>query len=85
MNTLEEDELLKNVTNRFLSFFERIKIEFLGNEYKSIDWIKYSSAKSSNYDCINIERPYPKSHNGKPIDVLISLYQSHHPKKFKLS
>ena len=23
--------------------------------------------------------------NGKPIDVLISLYQSHHPKKFKLS
>jgi tRNA(Ile)-lysidine synthase TilS/MesJ len=52
MNTLEEDELLKNVTNRFLSFFERIKIEFLGNEYKSIDWIKYSSAKSSNYDCI---------------------------------
>jgi SWI/SNF-related matrix-associated actin-dependent regulator of chromatin subfamily D len=87
MNTLSENELLKSINNRFLSYFEKIKVEFPGNEttYKNIEWIKYTSNKGSSYDCIEIERPYSKSFNGKPIDILISLFPSNHPKKFKLS
>jgi len=57
MNTLSENELLKNINNRFLSYFEKIKVEFPGNEtiYKNIEWIKYTSNKGSSYDCIEIE------------------------------
>lgn len=70
-----------------MSYFEKIKVEFPGNEntYKNVEWTKYTSKKSSSYDCIQIERPYQKNYNGKPIDILVSLYPSNHPKKFKLS
>ena len=62
MNEMSEQQLLtdKSSNYRFLSFFERVKIEFPGNEnlYKSINWIKAKSQNGSNIDCLKLSRNF---------------------------
>ena len=46
---------------KFLSFFERIRVQFPGNQhlYRPVDWVKAKAPQGSNFDSIVIERPYP--------------------------
>ena len=73
---MDERELFndENVNYRFLSFFDKIQIQFPGHEhlvqYKSIDWIKAKNAQGSKFDCIEIEREYADENlldEGKPV------------------
>ena len=60
----DEEELLKSEdgNKRLLSFFERVRFEFPGNEdlYPAVDWVKAKSASGSNYDCLEITRAISK-------------------------
>lgn len=62
MNEMSEQQLLQDKSSnfRFLSFFERVKIEFPNNEnlYQSINWIKAKSQAGSNIDCLKIARNF---------------------------
>lgn len=48
--------------NRFLNFFERIRVEFVGAEdvYPPVDWVKAKSDLGSTFDCLEIARSVTK-------------------------
>lgn len=55
----EEQMLLKQAdSKRFLNFFERIRIDFPGQEdlYPSVDWVKAKSGTEGSFDCLEICR-----------------------------
>lgn len=85
---MTEKELLAPTCSayRFLSFFERIKIEFPGNEsiYQTINWIKAKAVNGSTVDCLSVKRRY-HSTLSLPFSCRISLQPDYHPKKYKLS
>lgn len=60
----EEDQLNqdKAVEKRFLNFFEKIRIEFPGNEdlYPAVDWVKAKSSVGASFDCLEIVRSINK-------------------------
>lgn len=75
--------MIESGQHRFLSFFERVKIEFPNREYPAVEWVKAKSENGSTFDCIEIIRPYVKTKH--PIKVKLSLYLENNPKKYKLS
>lgn len=58
----EEEILQGSCTNRFLNFFERIKVDFPNGEYPSVEWAKAKSDQGSAFDCLEITRNYSKDH-----------------------
>ena len=55
---MKDHELLQTSNYRFLSYFERIKIDFSNNQYDSINWAKAKIPQGSNFDCIRVSRKY---------------------------
>jgi len=89
----EEAELLasEDGNKRLLSFFERVRIEFPGNEdlYPAVDWVKAKSASGSNFDCLEITRGISKDQKRKLQDgilkVAVKFFLENNPKRYKLS
>ena len=83
-NGMNDAQLLSDKSSnfRFLSFFERVKIEFPENHYSTVNWVKAKSPEGSNIDCLQVNRKYVK--DGK-IPFKISLFPDHQPKKYRLS
>lgn len=56
----EEEQLTLDAQSnkRFLNFFEKVKLEFPGNEelYPSVEWVKSKSSAGSSFDCLEIVR-----------------------------
>lgn len=72
---------------KFLSVFERVKVEFRTSEsgasYMPVQWTKSKSQAGSSFDGITIQRKYPPA-----VDELvanISFYVENHPQKYRLS
>jgi hypothetical protein len=87
---MTEEQILgdKSGNFRFMSFFESVQIEFPGNEYQSVNWIKAKSEPGSNVDCIQVSRKYSADKDkdkSNPIAVRVVLHLDHQPKKYKLS
>lgn len=87
-NEMTEKELLAPTCNayRFLSFFERVKIEFPGNEsiYQTVNWVKAKVSGGSTVDCLSVKRRF-HSTLSLPFTCRISLQPDYQPKKYKLS
>ena len=60
---MKDQDILQSSSYRFLSYFERIKIDFSNNEYNSINWNKAKIPKGSNFDCIKVTRNYNSEPN----------------------
>lgn len=90
----EESQILKSdasANKRFLSFFERVKIEFPGNEelYPTVEWVKAKTSAGSNFDCLEITRSINKDQKKKLHDgivkVSVKLYLENAPRRYRLS
>lgn len=69
-----------------MSFFESIMVEFPGNEYQAVNWIKAKSDLGSKVDCIQVSRKYPAGKDKTtPIAGRFVMHLDHNPKKYKLS
>ena len=86
LNGMKEEEILQSQNFRFMSFFESVQIEFPGNEYQAVNWIKAKSEVGSSVDCIQVSRKYPSDkEKANTIAVRVVMHLDHHPKKYKLS
>ena len=74
-------------SKRFLSFFERVRIEFPQEEYPDVEWSKAKTDIGSSFDCLEIVRSFPKDQKRKqqPIPIKMSFYVENNPKKYRLS
>eukprot|EP00347_Sterkiella_histriomuscorum_P018284 403346097 len=93
-NESEQDQLLTGkpeddarLCKRFLSFFDRVRVEFPQEEYPHVDWSKAKSDAGANFDCIEIVRAFPKDYKRKQQSIPIKLIFSveNNPKKYRLS
>lgn len=86
----EEDDILKS-DKRLLSFFERVRIEFPGNEdlYPAVEWVKAKSVSGSSFDCLEIGRSLNKEQKKKLNDgvlkIAVKFYLENNPRRYKLS
>ena len=83
----ENDESTGEEERRFLEMFDRVRIEFPGEEYPAIEWVKAKSDVGSTFDCIEICRTYTKELKRKqnPFPIKIQLFVENNPKKYRLS
>jgi hypothetical protein len=83
----EEDILEGSHVNRFLNFFERVKVEFPEGDYPAVEWIKAKSENGSAFDCLEIVRNFTKDHLSRrhSVKVKLSFYLENNPKKYRLS
>jgi len=88
LNQMKESALLAPTCSiyRFMSFFERIKIEFPGNEsvYQPVSWNKAKQQSGSMIDSLSVKRRY-HSTISLPFRCRVSLHPDYQPKKYRLS
>ena len=82
MNGMSQEELEAGATTHLTSYFERIKIEFADDTYETVEWVKSTDKAGSNYDALEIARPF---NSDKKVSGTMLLTQLHHPKRFRLS
>lgn len=86
-----EEETLKQDGNRFLNYFEKVKLEFPGSEdlYPSVEWVKAKSATGSSYDLLEVTRSINKDQkkklNNSPIKVRVTMNLENNPPRYRLS
>ena len=54
MDGSSDKEVLESKSKHFLNFFEKVKVEFPGQEYPSVEWVKAKSEEGAAFDCIEI-------------------------------
>ena len=91
VNREQEEEDILNGDKRLLSFFERVRIEFPGNEdiYPAVDWVKAKSVSGSTFDSLEIGRSLNKEQKKKLPDgvlkVAVKFYLENNPRRYRLS
>ena len=82
-----EEDILEGKGQRFLQFFEKVRIDFPQDEYPSVEWVKAKSEQGDNFDCIEMVRYFPKDSKRKQasIPIKVNFYLENNPKRYKLS
>lgn len=84
-----EEESLNQDDNRFLNYFEKVRLEFPEDLYPSVEWVKAKSGTGSTYDCLEVTRSINKDQkkklNNSPIKVKVLLSLESNPPRYRLS
>ena len=73
LNGHPDDELLKGTTSHFMSYFDKVVVEFKPvagqsrgkKPYETITWLKSQDKQGSLFDSFEIKRDYPKPKDDK--------------------